>query len=84
MGNRIVVAGRILYMPGLVKRYAPMIQVRVANRLCACWHDQKGNRDKQLRKALTREEQDCSHMLLYSGTPAKSLSGFRQIAAQCG
>lgn len=44
-------------MLGLMKGGTLMVQMRVAYRLGARWHRQKGNRDKQLCKTLTHEEQ---------------------------
>jgi hypothetical protein len=71
-------------MFGLMICAASMVQMRVAYGFCARWHCQKGNRDEQLRQTLNRKEQKCSHTALYSGSPAKSLSRGRQIAAQYG
>lgn len=79
-----MVAWHIMRMFGLMISGTFMVQMRVAYRFGARWHRQKSNRDKQLCKALTHEEQKCSHIALYSCSPAKSLSRFRQIAAQTG
>jgi hypothetical protein len=79
-----VVARRIICIFGLMICGTFMLKMRVANRFRARWHCQKSNRDEQLRQTLNREEQKCSHTALYSGSPAKSLSRGRQIAAQYG
>lgn len=67
-------AWHFMRMFGLMISGTFMVQMRVANGLCARWHCQKGKRDEQLRQTLTNEEQKCSHTALYSASPVKSLS----------
>lgn len=61
-------------MFGLMICGASMVQMRVAYGFCTRWHCQKGKRNEQLRQTLTHEEQKCSHMPFYAGSPTKSLS----------